>query len=277
MTAEPLIPDRAQIRRVALVVTDLEEMVAFYRDVVGLTVRSQAKTTATLGTDEQPLLELRQDEDAPPRTREQAGLFHTAFKVPSRAALGGALERVRSEWDLDGASDHYVSEALYLTDPEKNGVEIYVDKPKDAWPRADDGSIQIGTIPLDIGVIGAQSDGSVAVPPETTVGHVHLEATSLQAAQSFYVETLGLTVQTAIRSAVFLAAGDYHHHLGVNTWTGRSQPTGGRGLSWFEIIVPDESIATVRQRLADTEDVVDHGEFLEISDPDGISIRIRTP
>lgn len=277
MTASPPIPETARIGRTALVVTDLEAMVEFYRDVVGLTVQTRQETTATLGAGETPLLVLDQDEDAPPRRREQAGLFHNAFTVPSRAALGGALERIRTHWQLDGASDHYVSEALYLTDPEDNGVEIYTDRPAAEWPRADDGTVQIGTTRLNLADIAAQSDGSTEAPPGTTVGHIHLEASSLEAARAFYVDTLGLTVQTKVRSAVFLAAGTYHHHLGVNTWNGRSQPASGRGLAWFEFVVPDEStLTTVRQRLADTIVAVsDSATGIELTDPDGITIRLR--
>lgn len=277
MTTSPLIPNTARIGRTALVVTDLEAMIEFYRDVVGLAVQTRQETTAILGAGETALLVLEQDEDAPPRRREQAGLFHNAFKVPSRAALGGALERIRTHWQLDGASDHYVSEALYLTDPEDNGIEIYTDRPAEEWPRADDGTVQIGTVGLDLADVAAQSDGSTDAPPGTTVGHIHLETSSLEAAREFYVDTLGLTVQTEARSAVFLAAGTYHHHLGVNTWNGRSQPAGGRGLAWFEFIVPDEStLTTVREELADTTVAVDDAAAgIELTDPDGITIRLR--
>jgi len=277
MTESPLIPETAHIGRTALCVSDLEEMTDFYRDIVGLTVLTRLEATATLGVDETPLLILEQAADASPRGRDQAGLFHTAFKVPSRAALGAALERVRERWQLDGASDHYVSEALYLTDPEGNGIEIYTDRPQEEWPRAADGTIEIGTIPLDLDDIAAQSDGSATAPPGTTVGHLHLEATSLEAAREFYVDTLGLTVQTEARSALFLAAGGYHHHLGVNTWNDRSKPAGGRGLAWFEFVVPDdETLTTVRQRLEDAEVTVsERDKGIEISDPDAISLRIR--
>lgn len=278
MTTEPIIPKTARIGRTALVVADLDAMVDFYRDVVGLSVRRRTKTEATLGISETPLLVLTEDETAASRRREQAGLFHNAFKVPSRTALGAALDRIREHWKLDGASDHYVSEALYLTDPEDNGVEIYTDRPREEWPRASGGRIQIGTVPLDLDDIAAKSNGKTAAPSGTTVGHVHLEASSIRTAREFYAETLGLRVQTEVRSALFLAAGDYHHHLGVNTWNGRSQPAGGRGLAWFEFVVPDdETLATVRRRLEDADiAATDRGDSLEVTDPDEISIRIRT-
>ena len=277
MTESPLIPETAQLSRTALRVEDLEAMIDFYRDVVGLTVLTRRDAAATLGVDETPLLVLEQTADTSPRGRAQAGLFHIAFKLPSRTALGAALERIRERWQLEGASDHYVSEAVYLTDPEDNGVEIYTDQPRETWPRADDGTIELGTVPLALDDVASQSDGSETAPSGTTIGHVHLEATSLEAAREFYVDTLGLTVQTEARSALFFAAGDYHHHLGVNTWHGRSQPAGGRGLAWFEFVVADdETLTTVRRRLEDAAIAVDaRDEGIEISDPDGIAIRMR--
>lgn len=277
MNVTPIVPETARIGRTALLVTDLDEMIDFYRDVVGFTVQTRRETTATLGVDETPLLVLNRGENASPRSREQAGLFHNAFKVPSRTALGAALDRIRGHWQLDGASDHYVSEALYLTDPEDNGVEIYTDRPREEWPREDDGTVQIGTAPLDLADVASQSDGATRAPPGTTVGHVHIEVSSLEAARAFYVGTLGLAVQTEARSALFLAAGEYHHHLGLNTWGNRSRPAGGRGLAWFELVVSDEeTLATVRRRLEDADiPVGDRIDSLEITDPDGISLRIR--
>ncbi|QLK27497.1 VOC family protein [Natrinema zhouii] len=277
MTEFSLLPDTARIGRTALLVTDLNGMIDFYRDVVGLSVLTRHETTAMLGVGDTPLLDLQRDENASPRGHDQAGLFHNAFKVPSRAALGAALERIREHGQLDGASDHYVSEALYCTDPEDNGIEIYTDRPRAEWPRTSDGTIRIGTVPLDLDDVVAQSDGSADAPAGTTVGHVHLEVSSIDATREFYVETLGLTVQTEAQSALFLAAGDYHHHLGTNAWNGRSQPAGGRGIAWFEFVVPDdETLATVRRRLADADVAVgDRTDSLELTDPDGISIRIR--
>ncbi|WP_255170957.1 VOC family protein [Natrononativus amylolyticus] len=278
MTHAPIIPETTRIGRVSLRVENLEDVLEFYRDVVGLAVLSRSDATATLGAGETPLLVLHRDASASPRSHDQAGLFHTAVLVPSRAALGAALERIRYRWQLDGASDHYVSEALYVTDPEGNGVEIYRDLPRAEWPRRDDGTIRIGTVPLDLETVAAHSDGAAAVPDETTVGHVHLEVTSLENARKFYADTLGLGVQTEIRAALFLAAGDYHHHLGLNTWAGRSQPAGGRGLAWVELLVPDEAtLEAVRRGLREVEvDVRDVDGGLEIRDPDDVRLRIRS-
>ncbi len=196
---------------------------------------------------------------------------------PVADRAGAALERVRDRWQLSGASDHHVSEALYLTDPEDNGVEIYRDRPRAEWPRADDGTVRIGTVPLDLTDLASRSDGAAAVPPDTTVGHVHLEVSSIDAARAFYVDALGLRVQTAARGALFVAAGDYHHHLALNVWNGRSEPLGGRGLAWVELVVPDEAtLGTVRRRLEDADVAAREWDCgLEIRDPDGIPIRLR--
>lgn len=270
------LPETTHVGRVALRVTDLDRLVAFYRDVVGLSVHERDAERATLGADE-PLLELRADPDAPERAREETGLFHTAFRVPSRGALGGALSRIRERWRLDGASDHLVSEALYLTDPEGNGVEIYRDRPEERWPITEDGTVGMETLPLDTDVIAERATPEGTAPEGTTVGHVHLEVSSLPAARTFYVDALGLRVRQALEGALFVAAGDYHHHVGLNTWNGRTRPLAGRGLAWFELLVPADALETTRERLEEHGVEVGGGDAtLAVSDPDGIELRLRT-
>lgn len=276
-TDDPIVPDDARIGRTALTVGDLDATVAFYRDLVGLTVQSRDASGARLGVDGTPILVLERDETARPRKDTAAGLFHNAIRVPSRTALGAALDRVRDRWRLDGASDHFVSEALYLRDPEDNGVEIYADRPRSEWPRAEDGSIEMGTVRLDLEDLAAQSDGAERAPAGTDIGHVHLEATSLADARAFYADALGLRVQSEEPSALFLAAGDYHHHLGVNTWNGRSEPTGDRGLAWFEVLVPDEAtLAEVGRRLDDAGvPSRERPDGIELTGPDEVRLRVR--
>jgi catechol 2,3-dioxygenase len=277
MTDGTALPEATRIGRTALRVADLDAEIEFYRDVIGLTLRDRTAATATLGAGGTPLLCLERDTDAGSRGN-RAGLFHTAFRVPSRTALGAALERIREAWRLDGASDHDVSEALYLSDPEGNGVEIYRDREREQWPHAADGSVAMATLPLDLGAVQSESDGAADAPPETTVGHVHLEATDIEPARAFYVDTLGFDVRMDAGAALFLAAGEYHHHVGVNTWNGRSEPAGGSGLAWFEVVVPDgDTMAAVRERLAAADvAVAERGDGIEVADPDGIRIRIRT-
>ncbi|MDB9279154.1 VOC family protein [Halorubrum ezzemoulense] len=290
------LPPETRIGRGALRVADLDEAVAFYRDVVGLSVLDRNDGRAALGAGGAPLLVLERDADAPDRERSDAGLFHTAFRVPSRAALGEALARVREGWRLDGASDHLVSEALYLDDPEGNGVEIYRDRPREEWPRTGSGTARMATEPLDIeGVAEAAGDGSDGggvgsaalvdrAPADTDLGHVHLEVTSLSAFEAVYVDGLGFATGMSGPDVRFVAAGGYHHHLGANTWRGRTTPAGGRGLAWFEVVVPDvAALDAVRTRLdavaaeGDAEfAVAERDDGIVVTDTDGIEVRVLT-
>ncbi|ELZ43907.1 glyoxalase/bleomycin resistance protein/dioxygenase [Halorubrum californiense DSM 19288] len=290
------LPAETRIGRAALRVADLDETTAFYRDVVGLAVLDRDAERATLGAGGTPLLVLERDADRPARSRTDAGLFHTAFRVRSRAALGEALGRVGERWRLDGASDHLVSEALYLDDPEGNGVEIYRDRPREEWPRAEDGTVRMATDPLDVeGVAAAATDGSGdggagsealvdRAPADTDVGHVHLEVTSLSAFEAVYVDGLGFETGMSGPDVRFVAAGGYHHHLGANTWRGRTTPAAGRGIAWFEVVVPDAAaLETIRARLGavategDAEfAVAERDDGIAVTDADGIEIRVRT-
>lgn len=237
----------------------------------------ESDTRAVLGVADTALLVLERALDAPARHRSGAGLYHTAFRVPSRAAIGNALARIREHWRLDGASDHGVSEALYLTDPEGNGVELYRDFPRDDWPRGDDGRVRMGSAPLDLDRVGAAAMGATQAPSEMAVGHAHLEVSSLDAFREVYVDALGFDVQTEVPAASFVSAGGYHHHVGANTWHHRSEPNDGRGLSWFEVVVPEQSaLDAILDRL------VDHGipvatsnDGLTVTAPDDIEVRVR--
>jgi catechol 2,3-dioxygenase len=273
-----VLPSETRIGRTALRVSDLGDMAEFYREVVGLSVLSHSETTAILGVEKTPLLVLErdEDEDAPARDRSGAGLYHTAFKVPSRGALGDALTRIRDRWQLGGASDHGVSEALYLTDPEGNGVEIYRDFPREEWPVAD-GRVQIGTYPIDLEPVEAAATGEPGVPIGTDVGHVHLEVTSLETFTDFYVDTLGFDVQTAMPNASFVSAGGYHHHIGANTWHHRTEPVEGRGLSWFEVVLPEtQALAAIRDRVAGSQfTVTETNDGISVIGPDEIEVRFR--
>ncbi|SEP00720.1 catechol 2,3-dioxygenase [Halogranum amylolyticum] len=280
MTTQPnpdMIPQETHIGQTALRVNDLEEITKFYRDVVGLSVQRRSDTSSVLGAGETPLLVLENDEDALERHRSGAGLFHNAFRVPSREALGDALARIRDLWQLGGASDHGVSEALYLTDPEGNGIEIYRDYPREDWPRRDDGRIRMGTYPLDLDPVEAAAAGDSGLPAGTNMGHLHLEMSSLEAFSDFYVDTLGFEVQTEAPAALFVGAGGYHHHIAANTWNHRTGPISGRGLSWFEVLVPDEeSLDAVRGRLIASDiPLTESDDGFVVHDPDEIEIRIR--
>ena len=269
------LPAETGVGRVALRGHDLDRLVDFYADIVGLTVQDRTADRATLGAGGRPLLELIHAPDTHQRARDETGLFHTAIRVPDRAALADALVRIEGDWQLTGASDHRVSEALYLDDPEGNGVEIYCDRPESEWPTAD-GRVQMDTLPLDTESLRTEAPGTDGVPATTDVGHVHLEVSSLPAAREFYVDTLGLGVRQEFRGALFVAAGTYHHHVGLNRWNERSAPESGRGLAWFELRVPDrETLDNVRERLHEAGvDISETDDGIGVHDSDGIGVRL---
>lgn len=272
--------DEASIGTVALRVSAFEEVATWYASVVGLEPMRRDEQGAVMGAGGEPLLRLIEDRDAPPRRRGQAGLFHAAFRVPTRADLAEALARIRDQGKLTGASDHRVSEALYLSDPEGNGVEIYRDRPREQWPDVEDGSAGMATDPLDLEDLARDEPAEAAerAPAATTVGHVHLEATDREATEAFYVDGLGMRVRDRYGpDAVFMAYGDYHHHVGVNAWNRRSEPAGReRGLAWFTVRVPDaDAEARIGAALEEMGAPVAGGEAgIEARDPDGIRVRV---
>ena len=272
-----MLPAGTKLGRTALRVTNLTKMTEFYESVVGLMVLNRVEATSTLGVEGTPLLVLEEDEEAPIRPPAGTGLYHNAFRVPSRGALGDVLIRVRDHWHLDGATDHHVSEALYLTDPEDNGIEIYRDFSREGWPRTDDGTVRMGTDPLDLASIEADAAGDSRVPPGTAIGHVHLEVSSTDAFRDFYVDTLGFEVQMNVPTAWFVSAGGYHHHIGANTWRQRTSPAQGRGLAWFEVVLPETSVlSTVQERLTDRGiPLAEIDDSVVVADSDDIEIRLR--
>ena len=294
MAAQPIgdteamaIDPGTRLGSVALTVADLDRSREFYERVIGLGVLDQAGSTVRMGADGRaPVVELVGDPEAPPRRRGTTGLFHLAILLPSRAELASALRRVvDAGWPLAGASDHLVSEALYLEDPEGNGIEIYRDRPRDEWRRVD-GQLQMATLPLDLdsvlGELSATDGESPHAPAGTRVGHVHLNVADLAAAEEFYGGLLGFDVTVRdYPGALFLSAGGYHHHIGVNTWAGEGAPPappGSRGLRRFEIVVPSAAaLAEVEQRLREAGlDPRAEDEGLRASDPSGNGILLRS-
>jgi catechol 2,3-dioxygenase len=233
------------IGRVRLRVADADRARSYYETTIGL-----REVDGGLGADT-PLVELIDDPEAPPAPPGSTGLFHLAILVPDRPALARAVQRVvQSGQRFTGASDHFVSEALYLRDPEGNGIEIYRDRPRSEWEYEPSGELRMGTVALDVeSVMSELPEGDdTGMPSGTRVGHVHLHVADLGTAESFYAGSLGLDV--TVRSypgALFLSHGGYHHHVGLNTWQGEGAPApppGSRGLEDFELLLPgvDESV-----------------------------------
>jgi catechol 2,3-dioxygenase len=245
-----MIPPETHIGKVRLRVADLDDLTTFYERVIGLRTLEREDGLVRLGPEGgEPVIELVSAPDALPAPEFSTGLFHLAILVPGRADLARALRRVaEAGWRLTGASDHLVSEALYLRDPEGNGIELYRDRPRDQWNR-DNGEIRMATLPLDLdGVLGELEPGDEApngMPAGTTMGHVHLQVADIPAAEGFYNGALGLDVMVrSYPGALFLSAGGYHHHLGLNTWQSQGAPPppdGALGLDRYELVLPSEA------------------------------------
>ena len=247
-TAGPTsIDPRTDLGTVRLTVADLARSRSFYDRALGLQAIDLDDGSLALGAGgERPLIELRGDSAAPALNRRATGLFHLAVLLPSRLDLALALVRLsEARWPLDGASDHLVSEALYLSDPDGNGIELYRDRPREQWRYAD-GQLEMATLPLDIDDVLRElerADGFQRLaPPDTRIGHVHLQVSNLDESEAFYNGVLGFDVVVrGYPGALFVSAGGYHHHIGLNTWNSAGAsppPLGSIGLRCFQVQLP---------------------------------------
>jgi catechol 2,3-dioxygenase len=233
----------AQIDLAALAVGELERSVAFYTQAVGLSILQQGNTHVTLGTGETLLLVLREESRTVPRPPYTTGLTHLVFRVPRRNDLAAAVRRLnRCSCPIQGVADHLVSEAIYLTDPDGNGIAIAWDRPRRLWAWCH-GQLRMGMFALDLQqLLTEQRDEPSAGPPQLTLGSMHLHVTNLEQAASFYCSTLGFDVMWQTSDALFVAAGGYHHHLGLFTWDRRDAPAPPQnavGLRVFTLRLPD--------------------------------------
>jgi catechol 2,3-dioxygenase len=272
---------------VRLNVADPPRVQEFYERAIGLSLLDRSDDVARLGVEGVVAVELVAKPDAPRRPPRTTGLFHLAILVPNRAELARALARVAGAgWRLNGASDHLVSEALYLNDPEGNGIEIYRDRPRSEW-RHQDGGIQMSTLRLDLDDLLADArdgaPGADGMPTGTRIGHVHLNVADLDQAEAFYSGLLGFDVTVrGYPGALFLSMGGYHHHIGVNTWAGPGAPPpppGSVGLEWFELTVDQaHELEELEERLAGANLEVERvAGGLRTSDPSGNGLLLTAP
>lgn len=277
-------PDKAPIRasRITLAVRDLPAVAGFYENIIGLTVLRKAADCVVLGTRSHALVELTHRRGLAANKARSAGLFHSAFLLPNRAALGAWLGHAADAGAmLHGSSDHIVSEAIYLSDPEGNGVEIYVDRPSECW-RGPDGQIRMSTAPLDLNDIlkAGQAQPWCGFPDAGSLGHVHLQVGSTESADAFWCGVIGLEITTRYPGASFYAVGDYHHHIAANIWNSRNTPPidGSRaGLAQVTLTVsePDMCVEILRRA---NEKGVEYGQgdnALVLTDPWNLSIAIE--
>lgn len=277
MTATRTSPLPATLRlgAVHLTVSDLDRSVGFYQDALGLRQHRRDGAAAALGTGGEDLLVLHEEPGARPAGRH-AGLYHFALLFPSREELARAVQRLaETRTPISGASDHGVSEAIYLPDPDGNGIELYADRPRDAWPPPAGPGERVGmfTRALDVHDLLATIAGEELVRHAgdgLRMGHLHLHVGDLEAARAFYADRLGFEIMTAYPGALFLAAGGYHHHLGVNTWRGEGvgpAPAGTVGLREWTVVLDPADLEAVRARLG--------GDVVE--DPWGMRLRFSAP
>lgn len=251
----PLGPS-THIGAVRLQVADRARSVAFYRDLLGFRELTQVGDITTLGAPDStvPLVELVERPGASPvRQYSRLGLYHFAILLPDRAALGRVLLHFHRHRIALGMSDHLVSEALYLSDPDGLGIEIYRDRPRTEWQVTGDG-VAMATEPLDVEglVAAADSDTWSGMPRSTVIGHVHLHVGDITRAEAFYADALGFDVTTRrYPGALFMSAGGYHHHLGVNTWARGAPapaPTDAQLLQWELVLADGAELAQVEAR-----------------------------
>jgi catechol 2,3-dioxygenase len=282
-----VIPPGTSIGKVRLRVADIDGLSEFYERVVGLRGVERDGDLVRLGPEgDEPLVELVPAPTAAPPPSFSTGLFHMAILVPDRVELARSLRRVIEQgWRLTGASDHLVSEALYLRDPEGNGIEIYRDRPREEWGHSDTGELQMATLPLDLDdVLTAEGESDQppnGMPAGTTMGHVHLRVSDIPAAEAFYNGALGLDVMVrSYPGALFVAAGGYHHHIGLNTWESQGAPAppeGSLGLDRYELVLPDEDECDAAAgRVGETGDPVRTDDGVLATDPAGNHLLLTT-
>lgn len=269
-----------RIGRVRLRVRDLDKVSDFYQRVIGLAMIDRSAESITLGAEPVPLLELLSDLAATPRNPSDAGLFHTAFLLPTRADLGRFLAHaVKQGVRLEGASDHLVSEAFYLADPEGNGIEVYADRPLSRWRDAD-GQIRMATEPLDIpDLLGAGTGEWAGFPAGGIIGHVHLQVGDTGTADAFYRDILGFEIASRYPGAHFYGSGGYHHHLAGNIWNSRRaapRPEGVAGLEAVEIVAREPALRDAILGRVDAAGipVISSGDASILRDPWGTTIAL---
>lgn len=277
------LPESTHLGRVRLQVADIERSLIFYERVLGMRVIRRTADSVSLGPygDDREIVHLRQLRSARPVPRRGLlGLYHFAILLPDRASLGRFVVHLAELGLRAGMSDHFVSEAVYLTDPDGLGIEVYADRPRDAW-RYDERQLYMTTNHLDVDDLVASARGErwTGMPPGTVLGHVHLYVDDIDKAAAFYHDALGFDkVVWSYPGALFLSAGGYHHHLGTNTWAKGAPPAtdaDARLLEW-EIIVPtrkdaEDAARHVRDAGYDVKDI--NGEWI-LTDPWGTSLRL---
>jgi catechol 2,3-dioxygenase len=274
-----------QLSEVTLRVRDLERTRAFYEDLLRMqaVAVNPARVELAAGESVRAMIVLEHAPDAPQRPPGAAGLFHVAILYPSRAALGRMAGDLVKKRVAFGTGDHGVSEALYLDDPEGNGVELYADRALKDWPAAAaDGQVTMYTEAVDLRSLLADGSGEsdVAMPSETRIGHIHLSVSNLAGAEAFYGDVLGFPIrQRTYPGALFFGRDGYHHHFGANVWRSREPAiAGAAGLASFAVNFSDQAEWTKVLARAEAKGlaVTRSADTARVNDYDGIGVELRT-
>jgi catechol 2,3-dioxygenase len=282
-TQAPVLPASLRVGTVELTVTNLDRSIGFYENAIGLRLHRREDGRAALGAGGEDLLVLVEDPAARPAGRH-AGLYHVALLHPSRLELARAAQRLAAtRTRISGASDHGISEAIYLPDPDGNGIELAADRGRERWGDLSDPTALGGPDPLDVaGLLALVADEAPVadVAPDTVVGHLHLHVGDIERGLAFYRDVIGFEVMTLLDSAAFVAAGGYHHHLGINVWRGRGvppAPAGTVGLRHWTIVLPAADAAALRERVvAAGAPCEERPDGLLVRDPWDIALLVRS-
>jgi catechol 2,3-dioxygenase len=281
-TQAPVLPASLRVGTVELTVTNLDRSVGFYEHAIGLRLHSRDHGRAALGAGGEDLLVLVEDPAARPAGRH-AGLYHVALLHPSRLELARAAQRLAAtRTRISGASDHGISEAIYLPDPDGNGIELAADRGRERWGDLSDPTALGGPDPLDVaGLLALVADEAPVadVAPDTVVGHLHLHVGDIERGLAFYRDVIGFEVMTLLDSVAFVSAGGYHHHLGFNVWRGHGvppAPAGSVGLRHWTIVLPAKDAAALRERvIAAGAPHEERPDGLLVRDPWEIALLVR--
>ncbi|WP_249871482.1 VOC family protein [Oceanobacillus saliphilus] len=265
-------------------VTNLERSVTFYKDFMGFKVLSQEESKAVMTADgKTPILTLKQPENVLPKAERTTGLYHFAILLPSRKDLATFLKHIIQATNGQmrlGASDHYVSEALYFDDPDGNGIEVAHDRDSSEWNWSDN-QVSMATEALDgDGLLAEAEDNWKGMPEDTVMGHIHLHVANLESTRKFYVDGLGFDVVTEYPGALFTSHNGYHHHIGLNVWNGTGAPKPAQnsvGLNWFTLNFPDEETrkSTIEKLNAAGASVKAEKDHYATEDPSGNTILLK--
>ncbi|MFE8699344.1 VOC family protein [Cytobacillus sp. FJAT-54145] len=270
------------VEKVVIKVLDLERSLSFYKNVIGFKVLQQSANKVSLTADgENALLVIEQPEEIHGKQPRTTGLYHFALLLPSRSDLANMLQHfIQLQYPLQGASDHLVSEAIYLADPDGNGIEVYVDRPSSTW-NWQNGNVEMATKPIDIEGLLAEGSGSWSkLPTDTLMGHIHLHVSNLKETEDFYCKGLGFDIVARYGSqALFISTGGYHHHIGLNTWNGIGAPAPDEnsvGLKYFTLLFSSEESREkiVNQLQGIGVSISEENNRYVVHDPSGNSIHL---